>query len=288
MRQRKIWAGLVLVLLCTLIMGMSVFAADATMKNKTWVSGKGGAYVDSDKDGKIDDFQSWRKSYYKIQIPKQGYIVVEAKTSSLPGEKQYLEYINEDGDRNEEVDHSTSLFFLNAKKKQLAEHSDWLSGKNNLIFTAVVKKGTYYVAAEGDQKYQLRYSFTPVSKVSKTGKRPAKAVSLKKGKTVKSLITGDRDQYFKISLKKRSKVTLAFNARVRAAMMDGLGIQFLIKKGNVCKVIDEKGKLVSKGILYYNEVTGKTKVTVTLPKGTYYIRAFAWEGTGGYYTMKWR
>lgn len=90
MRQRKIWAGLVLVLLCTLIMGMSVFAADATMKNKKWVSGKGGAYVDSDKDGKIDDFQSWGKSYYKIQIPKQGYIVVEAKTSSLPERNSIL------------------------------------------------------------------------------------------------------------------------------------------------------------------------------------------------------
>lgn len=35
MRQRKIWVGLVLVLLCTLAMGMSVFAADTTMKNKS-------------------------------------------------------------------------------------------------------------------------------------------------------------------------------------------------------------------------------------------------------------
>ncbi len=288
MRQRKIWAGLVLVLLCTLAMGMSVFAADTTMKNKKWVSGQGGAYVDSDKDGKVDNFQSWGKSYYKIQIPKQGYIVVEAKLSSLPGEKQYMEYMSEDSDRYEEVDHSTSLSLLNSKKKQLAEHNNfWLSRKNHIVFTAVVKKGTYYVAAEGDQKYQLRYSYTPVSKVSKTGKRPAKAVSLKKGKTVKSLITGDRDQYFKISLKDKSKVTLAFNAQVRATMSEGLNIQFLIKKGKVCKVIDEKGKLVSNGNLYY-EVKGKDKVTVTLPKGTYYIRAFAWEGTGGYYTMKWR
>lgn len=289
MRQRKIWAGLVLVLLCTLAMGMSVFAADTTMKNKKWVSGQGGAYVDSDKDGEIDDFQSWGKSYYKIQIPKQGYIVVEAKLSSLPGEKQYLEYINEDSDTYEEVDRSTSLFLLNAKKKQLAEHSNFFfSRKNHIVFTAVVKKGTYYVAAEGDQKYQLRYSFTPVSKVSKTGKRPAKAVSLKKGKTVKSLIISDRDQYFKISLKKKSKVTLAFNAQVRATRWDGLNIQFLIKRGKYVKVIDEKGKMVPKGYLYYNEVVGKDKVTVTLPKGTYYIRAFAWEGIGGYYTMKWR
>lgn len=34
MRQKRIWAGLVLVLLCTLAMGMSVFATDTTMKNK--------------------------------------------------------------------------------------------------------------------------------------------------------------------------------------------------------------------------------------------------------------
>lgn len=288
MKRKRMWTALLLVLLCALATGMSAFAEDVSIKNKKWVSGKGGAYIDSDKDGRVDDFQSWGKSYYKIQIPKQGYIVVEAKLSSLPGEKQYIEYISEDSDRDEKVDHSTSLSLLNSNKKQLSEHNNWLSGKKNLVFTAVVKKGTYYIAAEGNQKYRFRYSFTSVSKVSKTGKRPAKAVSLKKGKTVKSLITGEEDQYFKIKLKKKTKVTLSFDARVRAAMMDGLGIQFLIKKGNVCKVIDEKGKLVSKGILYYNEVTGKDKVTVTLPKGTYYIRAFAWEGTGGYYTMKWR
>ncbi len=110
MRQRKIWAGLVLVLLCTLAMGMSVFAADTTMKNKKWVSGQGGAYVDSDKDGEIDDFQSWGKSYYKIQIPKQGYIVVEAKLSSLPGEKQYNEYYSEDGDLESFASTKLSLF----------------------------------------------------------------------------------------------------------------------------------------------------------------------------------
>ena len=34
MKNRKIWIGVVLTLLCTLLMGVSVFAADATMKNK--------------------------------------------------------------------------------------------------------------------------------------------------------------------------------------------------------------------------------------------------------------
>lgn len=276
MRHRKIWIGLVLVLLCTLAMGMSAFAADITMKNKKWVSGQGGAYIDSDKDGKIDDFRSWGKSYYKIQIPKQGYIVVEAKLSSLPGEKQYIEYISEDSDRDEKVDHSTSLSLLNSKKKLLAEHSSWFLEKNNLIFTAVVKRGTYYIAAEGNQRYKIRYRYTSVPKVSKTGKRPANAVSLKKGKTIKSLITGDRDQFFKIRLSKKSKVTLSFSAQVRDINFDGLNIQFLVKKGKVYKMIDSYG------------VIGKDKVTVTLPQGTYYIRAFTGEGGGGYYTMKWR
>lgn len=66
--------------------------------------------MDSDKDGEIDDFQSWGKSYYKIQIPKQGYIVVEAKLSGLPGEKQYNEYYSEDGDLESFVSTKLSLF----------------------------------------------------------------------------------------------------------------------------------------------------------------------------------
>ena len=65
MKNRKIWMGVVLTLLCTLLMGVSVFAANTTMKNKKWVTGECGVFVDTDKDGVVDDFRSNGKAYYK-------------------------------------------------------------------------------------------------------------------------------------------------------------------------------------------------------------------------------
>lgn len=87
--KKKIWTGVIVILLCmAAIGGMTVSAANTTMKNKKWVTGQGGAYIDADKDGKKESYQSYGKSYYKIQIPKQGYIVVDVKTSEIPGEEE--------------------------------------------------------------------------------------------------------------------------------------------------------------------------------------------------------
>ncbi len=69
---------------------------------------------------------------------------------------------------------------------------------------------------------------------------------------------------------------------------DALNIRILVKKGNSLMSVDKRGKLEPKNSFYYYTVKGKDKIDMTLPKGTYYIRAFAWEGIGGYYTMKWR
>lgn len=293
MKRKRIWEGLVLVLLCTLAMGMSVFAADTTMKNKKWVSGQGGVYVDTDNDGQVDNYQSYGEKYYKIQIPKQGYIVVDVQTSKLPGEEEYYEYIYEDlwGDMYDEDDAITRVALLDSKKKELVDGSNSLSDDKRIKFTAAVKKGTYYLVVTGEQKYKMRYSFTAVTKVSKSGKSLKKAVSLKRGKTIKSLITYDRDQYFKINLTEESKVTLSFQAQVRStySLLDGLAMQMFVKKGNSFKEIDEKGKLVPQNWTYWYDQVGKHNETMTWPAGTYYIRIFAWKGTGGgYYTMKWK
>ncbi len=72
-RSKRIWTGLLITLACTLMMSIPAFAANTTMKNKKWVTGQGGTYVDADKDGTVDTFQSAGTTYYKIQIPKQGY-----------------------------------------------------------------------------------------------------------------------------------------------------------------------------------------------------------------------
>lgn len=287
MRNKRTWLGLILTLFCILALSIPTSAANTSMKNKKWVTGQGGTYLDTNKDGKKDTYQSTGKTYYKIQIPKQGYIVVDVKTFQLPGEQEYNDYMNEDGDGDEENDVCTTLELLNSQKKQLGEYSNFLLEKNSFVFTAVVKKGTYYLTVEGDQKYKIRYTFTAVPKVSKAGKTTKSAVSLKKGAVVKNLISHDKDHYYKIKLAKKSKVTLSLNANVRHPMVDGMNIQILTKKGKNYRVVNNKGKLVSKNDLFYWEAIGKDKITATLPKGTYYIRVWTLNGSGGYYTMKW-
>lgn len=286
--KKKIWTGLIFVVLCMAVMGMTVSAGNVAMKNKKWITGQGGVYIDTDQDGKKDSYQSYGKSYYKIQIPKQGYIVVDVKTSKIPGEQEYHENMDGEDDGLEEEDASTYLSLLNAKKKTLGKYDNFFSGKSSMVFTAAVKKGTYYIAAEGDQQYKIRYTFTPVSKVSKAGKSLKKAVALRKGGTVRNLLYGDKDQYYKFTVKEKTKVTLSFNAKVRSTMMDGMCVQLFLKKGSSYRQIDEKGKNTDKDNLFWWELKGKDKVTATLSEGTYCVRVFAWEGTSGYYTMRWK
>ena len=291
--RKKIWAWLIFVLLCITVMGVTVSAANVTMKNKKWVSGQGGVYVDTDKDGKKDTYKSYGKSYYKIQIPKQGYIVVDVNTSALPGEKEYYQCMDEedDGSWDEPDDASIALELLNSKKKLISRYGSLFMEKNkkSMVFTAAVKKGTYYITAEGDQKYKMRYTFTSVPKVSKAGKSLKKAVALKKGVTVKNLLSDNKDHYYKFSLKKKSKVILSFNAKVRDnTMFDGQLVQLRVKKGNSYRVVNSKGKILSSKASDWSQIIGKGKITVTLPKGIYYIRTYAPNKAGGYYTMTWK
>lgn len=100
---------------------VSAFAAeDKTMTNKKWISGVGGVYVDEDKDGKIESYESYDTQYYKIKIPKQGYIMVDAKLSPLAGKQAYID--NEGIDDEEGMDYtdeSLSITILNSKKRSL-------------------------------------------------------------------------------------------------------------------------------------------------------------------------
>lgn len=50
-KVRKLVVMAAMVMLFTACMGMGVSAADKTLKAGKWTSGKGGAYIDIDKDG---------------------------------------------------------------------------------------------------------------------------------------------------------------------------------------------------------------------------------------------
>ncbi len=143
------------------------------------------------------------------------------------------------------------------------------------------------MAVSGDQKYNIRYTFTAVGKVSKSGTSAKNAVSLKKGKIVKDLLFPNKYHYFKINLSKKSKVTLVFDSKITDSYSMKLTMMLAVKKGKNYKYVDEKGKLVSKNDAVWWKIKGKDKVTLNLPKGTYYIRMDG--GTmSGYYSMKWK
>lgn len=286
MNKRKIWTGLLLILLCTLAMGVNVSAADKTMKNKKWMSGKGGAYIDEDKDGTIDSFKSSGRACYKIKITKQGYVKVNVKTSELPGMDEYNDYMRYELD--EDIDEGcTNVYCLNAKKKELSSDSNSLSDNKDFSFTMAVKKGTYYLAVEGNQKYKLRYTFTPVAKVSKAGRKFAKAVTLKKGSTVKNLLFFEEEHYYKIKLSKKTKVTLAVNTKIECNFLPVTIVGMYVKQGGKYRMVNAKGKALTSEWSYTIEgIGGKKTVSYTLPKGTYYLSVGA-VGSG-YYTIKWK
>ena len=172
-------------------------AADRTLQNKKWASGEGGVFVDSDKDGVRNFYQSNGIAYYKLKIPKQGYIIVDVKTSALPGQKEYDDRDREEWENdpepwnNEEYEKPiwhTEVKVLDSKKKGRLYFDNEISLENkvkkNYTFSVAVKKGTYYLAVDSGQKYKIRYQFTPVAKVDKAGKSFKKALALKKGKPV--------------------------------------------------------------------------------------------------------
>lgn len=282
--MKKKIVGFMVIVLCFISLSFTALAADSAMKNKKWVSGEGGVY-EKDEEGDIS-YKSYGTSYYKIKIPKQGYIIVDVKTSSLPGEKDYYA---QDEEFDEEDSSFTNVSLLNASKKVLVENSNILNEKKNFSFSWAVKKGTYYLAADGDQQYKIRYSFTAVGKLSKAGKNLKSAVTLKKGATVKNLISLDKDHYYKIKLSKNAKAVFSFDSKIKSTGLTdgGLFMQAMVKKGGKYRVIDEKGKLIPKDNSFWWEIEGKDKVTLNLPKGTYYIRIGTYTHSG-YYTLKWK
>ena len=88
MRNKRKLLGFLVMVLCVLPCSLTIFAADTAMKNKKWLSGQGGAYVEEDKDGMLE-YKDYGTSYYKIKVPKQGYMIVNAKVSKLTGADKY-------------------------------------------------------------------------------------------------------------------------------------------------------------------------------------------------------
>lgn len=286
MRNKRKLLGFLVMVLGVLPCSLTIFAADTAMKNKKWLSGQGGAYVEEDKDGMLE-YKDYGTSYYKIKVPKQGYIIVDAKVSKLPGADKYQEQEYGYGTEGTE-EGSAFVNLLDSSKKSIYKNDNYFGAKNKLSFSWAVKKGTYYLAVGGSQKYKIRYSFTPVAKINKAGERLRGAVLLKKGATVKNLLFDvDKSHYYKINVPKRSKVTISVNSKIKESNLDmGLFLQLLVVRGDTFDFVDNKGKLLPKDDLVTWVFKGKDKLVCNFPRGTYYLRVGSYYTTG-YYTLKW-
>lgn len=144
-----------------------------------------------------------------------------------------------------------------------------------------VKKGTtYYVKIASNTNSEGAYLFKATNKkiTEKSGKKKAKAVNLKKNKTVKGTIiagNGQEDWYkFKLNGKKKVKIVM------KGATNDSMKIQ-VYQGGKKISGIDGTFRYTSKS--YTGKSIGKWS------KGTYYIKISRGnKKSSGYYTLSWK
>ena len=157
-----------------------------------------------------------------------------------------------------------------------------LSGKTRMNYSpsyGVTKGKTYYIRIDSSSNSEGVYCFSVTNtKISeKSGKSRAKAVNIKKGKTVKGTIQAGSGQadWYKFKLTGKKNVTI----NVTTGSNDALKI--IVYKG---------GKKVGNGSrTIYNNATGKLYSSTKWSKGTYYIKVLRANGkSSGYYSLKWK
>ena len=266
MKLRKLMTGMVFFVLCTLMFSTSV-----------------------SEDGLRDTFRENDPAYFKIKAPGNGTIVVQTKVSELPGTDEERIYMDGYGIEGDNLD----ISILNSKKNVIFAYNFW--GEKKYNFSQIVQKNSvYYLKLTGDCQYKIRYTYFPApKKISKAAHKIEKAKLLKKGATVSSFLDiskkgGIEDTYYKFQIKKQTNVTLAFDTQIcgKALPGDHMQVTLYVKKGNSYKCVNNSGESKKDWFLWW-DVGGKDKVTFKLPKGTYIVRLWTFEGTG-YYSMKWK
>ncbi len=174
------------------------------------------------------------------------------------------------------ADEYDKVTLCNSKKKALS----------NSVYakyaTFGVKKGTYWIKVDSDYNSKGNYTFqVNYTKIKeKSGTKRAKAVSLKKNKTVKGTITAGSKQtdWYKFKLKKDSKI--------KSLTLKG-GTNGKIE----AKIYNSKGKAVSAktASISYNGYRYSLYTSGKIKKGTYYIKVYnANKKHSGYYTLSWK
>lgn len=273
-KKKSIILVLSIVFICVLMFGkgINVSAAEASLQPKKWASG-------ATSQNEADNM------YYKIKIPKMGYIKVE----------YFLD---------KEPEFTSDLYLYDKNKKKISTSVNYM--KKHTAYWAV-RKGTYFLKAgntsewagagkpdeNGDYtefayvpyNYKIRYTFTALKKSGSKATRMSKASELKRGKTAKGLVfPNDKEgvrAVYKMKVSKNGKVTLHLKVNSSYALADSLQIRLYDAKGRMLT----DGKYKKDMVYWYN--SGKSKVN--LKAGTYYLGIYKFISNGsGFYSIRWK
>lgn len=189
-------------------------------------------------------------NYFKYKAIKTGYLRVEGDTSS------------------------SRVAICNSSKKALSGDTYF----RQFPTYGVTKGKTYYIRIQsGSSSLGYRFKINNAGISEKSGKSRAKAVNVKRGKTVKGTIQAGSSQadWYKFKLTGKKKVTINLTTGSNDAL------KVIVYKG---------GKQVGNGSrTIYNNATGRLYSTTKWSKGTYYIKVQrANKNSSGYYTLKWK
>lgn len=167
----------------------------------------------------VGDKSIMRGGYYKISIPKAGYIKLEASKDSKP----YWDFA-----------------LYNSKKKQYEDVYLYGSDSNYGASYAAVQKGTYYLKMKNSGQYKFRYIFK--ADPSKKNYTKKKAITLGRKKTVHNVFYSNAkkstlERWYKIKVTKKQRITWVGEARLCDS------------KGRYVSSIYDQGKYYSKSKL---------------------------------------
>lgn len=198
--------------------------------------------------------------YYKLQVPSEGYIKIEASIGN------------------------PSVVLYNHRKKPIEKKefgTCWIGESDGSGYYGV-KKGAYYLKLKCSGVYRVRYTFTPLK--SKNNTKVKKAITLKRGKKAKGCILyGKKKEYwYKVQLKKPGKLKFSLEEKSND---NGYGAFYF--------AIFQKGKgRTLEYVTLENFVKGSKKSRRTfhskkLKAGTYYIKVYNFSGhESGAYSIK--
>lgn len=255
-RVKRMLAVLLAVIMVVGVMPMPTKAAGGSTYNLQ--SGQELTFV-RDSEEQVD--------YFKFKATADGYITVNIKNS----------------------DFSMNQFYLcNAKKKQISEYAPFTMYSNGEcsgeapVF-GVKKNTTYHIYLEGAAAGEttIQYTLTPTKE--KAGKKMKKAVNVKKNKLIKGSVYGGKlnEDWYKIKINKKCKVRFTVESNGTGRFR---GVYLYTSKGKY-----KRNLAAERENVYQLYGYSKYTKTITLKKGTYYIKAANdLNGLSSfYYTFKW-